>query len=517
MAHPDIGKLGIAVLEHLVESKLGKKFVKELRAGTDQQLAISAALEATADRLWEKWDDKRIWNAVFNHLPKRRELLTDLREAVRAYYGHPTDTRFAKVLTQILQERTEFETPAIAKAVDDYMAALTEELLLADADFRDKARGLADLRILEILSRVDLILSGGKGASDHRPIPGTAPAKPGLVVGREQDIRELKERLGAKRTDQKSLQVMTAIKGWPGVGKTTVAAALAHDADITHDFPDGILWASLGQDPNVLSEIAAWGRALGSDEMLQAKSVAEAQSLLSNLLRNRRMLLIIDDVWKAEDAIPLNVGGAGCAILITTRLDEVARALAPAAENVYRLKVLSDESALELLGLLAPGVMKQHPAECVSLVQELENLPLALQVAGRLLNAEAGYGFGVIELIHELREGARLLAEHAPADRADLVHETTPTIAALLYQSLDRLDDDTKTRYAYLGVFAPRPATFDIDAMSAVWKTDDPRPTIKALVDRGLLEFEPESGRYQMHALLVMLARSLLRPDIAKP
>lgn len=339
--------------------------------------------------------------------------------------------------------------------------------------------------------------------------PGSAPPRPSLMIGRDDDIKALKERLSVVES-QFSLQVLTTIKGWPGVGKTTIASALAHDTDIAGRFPDGVLWTSLGQEPNVLSEMAAWGRALGTEEILKAKSVEEAQVLLAGLLRDKRKLLIIDDVWKAEDAVPFKVGGAGCATLITTRLDGVANALAPVADNIYRLKVLKDEDALELLKQLAPSAVAQHPNECMVLVHELEGLPLALQVAGRLLNTEANYGFGIVELIEELRNGAKLLEATAPADRADLVNETTPTIAALLQKSLDRLDEATRDCYAYLGVFAPKPATFDLEAMKFVWQVEDPKPTIKTLVDRGLLEFVPELSRYQMHALLVMLAKTLL-------
>jgi hypothetical protein len=265
--------------------------------------------------------------------------------------------------------------------------------------------------------------------------------------------------------------------------------------------------------PNLLSEIAAWGRALGTDELLHAKTLEEARAQLAALLRNRRMLLIIDDVWITEHAAPFNVGGSNCATLITTRRDDVAVALAPTAGNIYRLKVLKDEDALTLLKQLAPTVVAIHPLESLVLVQELEGLPLALQVAGRLLNTEVNRGFGVIELIDELRQGAKLLEAQAPADRAELANETTPTIAALLQTSLDLLDDPTRDYYAYLGVFAPKPATFDMAAMKFVWQVEDPKPVITTLVDRGLLEFVPELDRYQMHAILVMLAKTLLTDD----
>jgi hypothetical protein len=344
---------------------------------------------------------------------------------------------------------------------------------------------------------------------------GNAPPMPPMIIGRDEDLRLLKQGLGIGSATQPEgcLQILTAIKGWPGVGKTTIASVLAHDPDIQKTFPDGVLWVSLGQEPDLLSEIAAWGRALGSDELLRARTIEEAQAQMAALLLDRRMLLIVDDVWHHEHAMPFKVGGRGCATLITTRLDSVANFLAPTAGNIYRLKVLKDEDSLTLLNQLAPVAVAQHPDECLILAQELEGLPLALQVAGHLLHAEANYGFGVSELIEELRQGAKLLEAKAPAERADLVNETTPTIAALLQKSLDRLDDFTRDCYAYLGVFAPKPATFDIDAMKFVWQVEDPKPIVRTLVDRGLLEFVFETKRYQMHALMVMLAKSLLTDD----
>jgi transcriptional regulator with XRE-family HTH domain len=351
--------------------------------------------------------------------------------------------------------------------------------------------------------------------SDPRPQlgPGMAPPVPSLIIGRDEDIRILKQNLKTTGQAESTIQILTAIKGWPGVGKTTIASALAYDPDILTSFPDGVLWVSLGQEPNLLSEMATWGRALGTEELLHAQTVKEAQAQLAALLRNKKMLLIIDDVWQPEHAVPFKVGGRRCATLITTRRDSVATTLAPTAAYIYRLKVLKDKDALLLLEQLAPGVVAKFPDECLVLVQELEGLPLALQVAGRLLHTETNCGFGVIELIEELRDGAKLLKAQAPADRADLVNETTPTVAALLHKSLDRLDQATRDCYAYLGVFAPKPATFDLAAMKFVWQVEDPKPIVRTLVDRGLLEFVPEIERYQMHALLVMLAKSLLTDE----
>ena len=149
-----------------------------------------------------------------------------------------------------------------------------------------------------------------------------------------------------------------------------------------------------------------------------------------------------------------------------------------------------------------------HPAASNGLLLELEYLPLAIQVAGRLLHEEAGEDWGVEELLAELRAGARLLSANAPADTA-LAGGTIPTVSALLRRSTDRLSDEDRLRFAYLGAFAPRPATFDLENIAAQWDSPRPRDGIRRLVRLGLLE-PIGRGRFQMHSLLVMHAEALL-------
>ena len=89
---------------------------------------------------------------------------------------------------------------------------------------------------------------------------------------------------------------------------------------------------------------------------------------------------------------------------------------------------------------------------------------------------------------------------------------TSTTVATLLKRSTDLLDQDTRRCFAYLGLFVPKPATFDLEAMAVAWDVNDARPVARVLVNRGLLE-PISGGRFQMHALLVMHARSLLEEE----
>jgi tetratricopeptide (TPR) repeat protein len=148
-----LGKLGLAILEYLVECKLGQGVFEGLRARTGAEIALSGAMQATADCLCKDWADMRLWNAIFNHLPRKKELLTDLKQAVQNFYVHPADPGFAGVLTEILNERKGLSPEVIQKAVGEYITTLTEELLLVDQDFRENVRKQTNQRSREIQRR----------------------------------------------------------------------------------------------------------------------------------------------------------------------------------------------------------------------------------------------------------------------------------------------------------------------------------------------------------------------------
>lgn len=344
------------------------------------------------------------------------------------------------------------------------------------------------------------------------PLPqGIPPPFPQLIfIGREQALNDVKGLLGVGGALVGSSHT-AIVRGWPGVGKTTLVSVLSRDPEVAETYSEGVLWTSLDQKPALMSILAGWGRALGRDDLLRVPSPEEAVEQLAAALQNRRMLLIVDDVWHADHgALFQKARGGGCGLLITTRLPEVADSLAQTEESIYTLPVLAEEDALKLMRILAPAIVEEHPDECQELVSDLEYLPLALHVAARLLRVESRLGIGVSDLLKDIREGAAVIVAKAPADRIE--RGTIPTVAALLQKSTDVLDEQTRDCFAYLGAFAPKPATFNLEAMRAVWQVDEPVNVMRRLVEHGLLE-PVGNGRFQMHALLVKHARSLLTDD----
>jgi len=366
---------------------------------------------------------------------------------------------------------------------------------------------------LEVLSAPNEEFSLGRAHSNSArerivslPVVMNAPHPPELLIGRETDLENLTELL--KVSVERQTRGLCVVRGWPGVGKSSVVAALAHARDVSHVFPDGILWVSLGQKANLLLELSTWARYLRVSSLVNAATVREASARLHEFLVDKCMLLIVDDVWEVDHAEAFRVGGRRCAMLVTTRVPSVAEALVSEQNDVYVLPVLDEAHSLELLSALAP-MTRDHPSEARQLVKDLEGLPLAVKVAGQLLRTEMKMGWGIGDLLRDLHNETVILDTNAPSDCADLVSQTTPTVAALLRKSTDRLDPTLRDYFALLGPFAPKPASFDLRALAAMWEVKDPKPIVRSLVNRGLLE-PAEEGRFQMHALLVTHARSLL-------
>ena len=336
-----------------------------------------------------------------------------------------------------------------------------------------------------------------------------APLPPEVFLGREDDLDCLAARLAGGASSVSS-PLVTVVRGWPGVGKTSFLQSAASDRNVRGFFPDGILWASLGQTPKLQLHLAAWGAALGTKAIYKAPSLTQGAEQLRDLLQHRRMLLIVDDVWETSHGeLFRRVANSESHLLYSTREPEIALALSSTPDSIYVLPPLAEPIACELLAKLAPVVALRYERSCRVLVRDLECLPLAIRVAAGLLNAEVTLGVDIEELLEELREGAALLDSKAPADMSDLERQTSPSVAMLLHKSTSRLTPEMKEHFASLGVFAPKPATFDEKAMRTVLEVEDVHPIVRALVTRGLLE-PIGGGRFQMHALLVAHAKALL-------
>lgn len=151
----------------------------------------------------------------------------------------------------------------------------------------------------------------------------TLPYATSLLSAEEQNVQitSLKQSLCCDAPP-----VVSALYGLPGVGKTTLAIELVNDREIRDHFQDGILWVEPGPRPDIATLLHKWGMLLGSaaPEIMERTSARHWASILHTVIGTRRMLLVIDDAWRCEDALAFKVGGPNCGYLLTTRIPSVA-------------------------------------------------------------------------------------------------------------------------------------------------------------------------------------------------
>ena len=200
------------------------------------------------------------------------------------------------------------------------------------------------------------------------------PPLPTHFVERPEPFEKVKTLMLPDR--QSGTLVVSAIKGMGGIGKSVLAAALARDEDVRERFKDGVLWVTLGQNPEPRTLLENWIRTGLEDYNYKPSSTEVASRHLSTLLRNKRMLLVIDDVWKESDAEPFLVGGEHCCVLVTTRKAELRGVVS------YRLDVMSETEAREMLGrTFSEDTSAMDREAAIEFAKVAGYLPLALTLA----------------------------------------------------------------------------------------------------------------------------------------
>jgi hypothetical protein len=161
------------------------------------------------------------------------------------------------------------------------------------------------------------------------------PPLPDHFVERPDHQQAVKDRLLSEDPKVFGTLVVSAIHGLGGIGKSVLAAKLAHD-----DAGAGSLWRrhSLGH-PGAKPRSAAVAQRLDSGpggQRLQAHRHRRRLSAhLRTLLYAKRVLLVVDDIWHPDHLEPFRVGGSGCCVLVTTREARIpeAHSLCPGGDE----------------------------------------------------------------------------------------------------------------------------------------------------------------------------------------
>ncbi len=362
----------------------------------------------------------------------------------------------------------------------------------------------------EILENHDIdpepkpVISASLKSSSYR---NQAPPKPSYFVERPEVSIELKKLLLSATTEKTGTLVISAIYGLGGIGKSTLAAALAQEKEVQAFFPDGIFWATLGQQPDILSFLHGWIQALG-DYNFKPTGIDAASLHLRTLLADKKALLVVDDLWNVEDIDPFRVAGNHCKLLVTTREVPVKGAIR------YDLNVMTESQSLALLtGYLKHELNLADQKQAKILAKIVGYLPLALELTA----AQIEDGIPWAELIEDLRAeiaNLEILDRLEAGDTANEEKRKHYSLIACFNLSLKRLNGQRLRQFSWLGVL-PDDVTITEKMAATLWdcQVREARQTLRYLRSKALLLTGVSSElltSYRVHDLLHDLARNLI-------
>ena len=179
------------------------------------------------------------------------------------------------------------------------------------ADGRLTAAFLADLSRLMPVSGTGAHTSG----MAQPDVPFDIPPPPSHFVGREAETSDVIEAIFAARDLCRAPVVL--IHGRPGIGKTALAAQVAHTARTR--YPGGCLFVDFGSLEDGAPLHARLLRRLGVPLDDIPDEPTEARALYLSVLYRRHVLILADGVTSSAQVTELVPASPGCAVIATSR------------------------------------------------------------------------------------------------------------------------------------------------------------------------------------------------------
>jgi hypothetical protein len=290
-----------------------------------------------------------------------------------------------------------------------------------------------------------------------------------------------------------------ALVGPEGFGKTTLAQAACMDRRVRSAFPDGILWAGLGDELDAGGRLARWRdivRWWTRSEPPAIANEAAAGAHLGLLLTGSRVLLVIDGVTSAADLTCFDGLPAGVGLLATAR----DRAVLP--DDTQRIPI-GAMTTPEAVALLRAGLKPACEEKFQALACRLGNWPLLLAIVNGQIREWGTRNQSALE--NALREVVRALDivgldgrlnREDPLGRQGAVWRAI----AIALRSLTGADRD---QFLDLAVF-PAEEDIPLTVMRSLWRvgTAGARNLGKRLNDLALVARDPWSGNLRLHAVV---------------
>jgi len=322
----------------------------------------------------------------------------------------------------------------------------------------------------------------------------------GFVQRPEEFDQLLSLLLDQKR--ENPVAITAALKGAGGFGKTTLATALCHNEDIQDAFDDGILWVTLGENPGDLIGKIEDLIYMFRQERPGFKSVETAAARLAELLADREVLIVIDDVWNAAHLKPFLQGGPRCARLITTRMSDTL----PVSARPVNVDAMKPSEAVQLLSS-GISVNQAFQPSFEALAKRLGEWPTLLKlVNGALRERTKSLGQPLEEALAYInkaldRKGLTFFDARNPLER----HQA---IASTIGVSLELLTSEETLRFFELAIF-PEDTDIPLVTLSVLWGNTGALDEfdVESLCEKLsrfslLLNFDPTTKTIRLHDVI---------------
>ncbi|MEZ0094120.1 WD40 repeat protein/transcriptional regulator with XRE-family HTH domain [Streptacidiphilus sp. EB129] len=318
-----------------------------------------------------------------------------------------------------------------------------------------------------------------------------APAPEHGLVHRSEDFDSLVALL-AQTDGSAGASTPLAVCGPGGFGKTTLVTQVCEDPGVRALFPE-ILWVETGEGctpARVVELISDLCVHLDGSRPALSDPV-QAGFHLARLLGERRVLLVVDNVWSAADLEPFLLGAPSCVRLVTTRNLRTC----PSTTRVLRLGPMT---GTEISELLTRAVAQLAAPAADRLAALCGGWPLLATVVGSNVSSDLSAGASVEAAVEEA--GDALYAYGPQAFDVWDADQRSHAIGHAITASLQSLDEGVRItggsalreRYLSLAVF---PATVPVPlsvlnhwwGSAHGWSAGAVRQFCRVLADRSLI------------------------------
>ncbi len=306
---------------------------------------------------------------------------------------------------------------------------------------------------------------------------------------------------------------VTGICGIGGVGKTSLAIAIARSVEVRRAFKDGIIWLNVGPEANAGTLLRRIGVAL-DDLPYHYADVETGHARLIQILQEKTCLIVMDNVWEMRNVAQIRSAlGTRARLLLTTRNAGVLTSLGIQPSEI---DAFGKYDSLALLSLWADQMIEELPSVAGVIATRVGNLPLALALCGALYRDGLDW-----QAIIELLDTANM--EAVAREFPDYPHPDVFRAFQVSFEQLTLRAPRSAARYRELVIFTkgPVPTT---EAISILWNQTAQLSAAECeriLIDlsqRAMVRVRKEIGQVsiELHPLLQDFICSLVKEGTAK-